>query len=118
MIAGGAEASISELSIAGFSRMKALTKSRDPLFASRPFDANRDGFVLAEGAAVLILEDLSTALERNVSVVLYTIRFFLSTHVITNVCMYRHINICIYICVCMYLYIGSNCSRIGWLWCQ
>ena len=110
MIAGGAEASISELSIAGFSRMKALTKSRDPLFASRPFDANRDGFVLAEGAAVLILEDLSTALERNVSVVLYTIRFFLSTHVITNVCT------CIYIYI--YLCIGSNCSRIGWLWCQ
>ena len=101
MIAGGAEASISELSIAGFSRMKALTKSRDPLFASRPFDANRDGFVLAEGAAVLILEDLSTALERNVSVVLYTIRFF-RRHMSSPMYVPAYVYVYMYICIFMY----------------
>ena len=71
MIAGGSEASVSALSIAGFSRMKALTKSKDPSIGSRPFDVNRDGFVLAEGAAMLILEDLSTAVERNVSCIVF-----------------------------------------------
>ena len=71
MIAGGSEASVSALSIAGFSRMKALTKSKDPSIGSRPFDVNRGGFVLAEGAAMLILEDLSTAVERNVSCIVF-----------------------------------------------
>jgi len=66
MLAGGAEAPITPLSLAGFSSMKALSERNDePERASRPFDAQRDGFVLAEGAGVLILEELGAALRRN-----------------------------------------------------
>jgi beta-ketoacyl-acyl-carrier-protein synthase II len=65
MIAGGAEAMVSEIPIAGFSAMGALSKRNDePERASRPFDAQRDGFVMAEGAAVVILERLEHALAR------------------------------------------------------
>lgn len=65
MIAGGAEAMVSEIPIAGFSAMGALSKRNDePQRASRPFDATRDGFVMAEGAAVVILEKLEHALGR------------------------------------------------------
>lgn len=69
MIAGGAEASVTPLSIGGFSVMKALsTRNDDPGTASRPFDVNRDGFVVSEGAAVLILESLDHALNRNAKI--------------------------------------------------
>lgn len=65
MIAGGAEAAITEVSLAGFGNSTALsTRNEEPQRASRPFDANRDGFVLAEGAGVVILESLSHALRR------------------------------------------------------
>jgi len=65
MIAGGAEAMVSEIPIAGFSAMGALSKRNDePQRASRPFDAARDGFVMAEGAAVVILEKLEHAAGR------------------------------------------------------
>lgn len=57
MICGGSEAGISEMGVAGFSNMKALsTRNEDPRRASRPFDAERDGFVLGEGAGILVLE--------------------------------------------------------------
>jgi len=66
MITGGAEAPITPLSLAGFSNMKALSeRNDDPPRASRPFDAQRDGFVMAEGAGILILEELGAALRRN-----------------------------------------------------
>lgn len=66
MICGGAEASITPLSIGGFIALQALSTKNDiPEKASRPFDATRDGFVIAEGAAVLILESLDHALKRN-----------------------------------------------------
>ncbi len=65
MLAGGAEAPICELGVGGFCAMRALsTRNDDPAGASRPFDAGRDGFVIAEGAAVLVLEDLEHARRR------------------------------------------------------
>ena len=65
MVAGGCEAPVVDATVAGFARMKALsTRNDDPQAASRPFDADRDGFVIAEGAAALILEDLEHAQRR------------------------------------------------------
>jgi 3-oxoacyl-[acyl-carrier-protein] synthase II len=65
MIVGGSEASITPIGVAGFNAMRALsTRNENYDHASRPFDAERDGFVMGEGAAVLILEDLEFALAR------------------------------------------------------
>ncbi len=65
MIAGGAEAPITPLSLAGFCNMKALSERNDePEKASRPFDARRDGFVMSEGAGIVLLEELESALKR------------------------------------------------------
>lgn len=64
MITGGAEAPITDMSLAGFSSMKALSFNEDPETASRPFDKNRDGFVLGEGCGILVLEELEHALKR------------------------------------------------------
>ncbi len=65
MLAGGAEATITPLGLAGFCSMRALSMRNDePHKASRPFDVQRDGFVIGEGAAILVLEDFSTALKR------------------------------------------------------
>ncbi len=65
MIAGGAEAPITPLGLAGFCAMRALSqRNHEPQKASRPFDAERDGFVMGEGAGILILEDLGMALKR------------------------------------------------------
>ncbi len=66
MIAGGAEAIITELTFAGFCQMKAMsTRNDEPTRASRPFDADRDGFVASEGAGLLILESLEHAIKRD-----------------------------------------------------
>jgi len=65
MIAGGAEAPITPLSLAGFCNMKALSeRNEEPEKASRPFDARRDGFVMSEGAGIVLLEELESALNR------------------------------------------------------
>ncbi len=69
MISGGCEASITPLSVAGFNALKALsTRNDDPLHASRPFDADRDGFVMGEGGAVVILEEREHALKRGATI--------------------------------------------------
>jgi 3-oxoacyl-[acyl-carrier-protein] synthase II len=66
MLAGGAEAPLARLSVAGFNAMGALsTRNDDPAAASRPFDAERDGFVMGEGGAMLLLESLPHAIERD-----------------------------------------------------
>ena len=69
MICGGAEASITPLGVAGFSSAKALSfRNDDPSSASRPFDADRDGFVIGEGSGVLVLETLEHARGRNAQI--------------------------------------------------
>jgi 3-oxoacyl-[acyl-carrier-protein] synthase II len=68
IIAGGTEGSISPLSIAGFTNCMALTTSTDPKQASIPFDKRRNGFVMGEGAGVLILEELEHALKRDAKI--------------------------------------------------
>ncbi len=69
MFAGGAEASITPLSIAGFCTMKAMsTRNDDPKRASRPFDKERDGFVMGEGSGIIILEELEHALKRGAKI--------------------------------------------------
>jgi 3-oxoacyl-[acyl-carrier-protein] synthase II len=70
MIAGGAEASITPMGVGGFAAMKALsTRNDEPERASRPFDAERDGFVVGEGSGVLILESLEHAKKRGAKIV-------------------------------------------------
>ena len=70
MIAGGTEATITPLAFAGFNASKALsTRNDEPEKASRPFDAQRDGFVMGEGAGVLILESLEHALKRGAPII-------------------------------------------------
>jgi 3-oxoacyl-[acyl-carrier-protein] synthase II len=69
IIAGGTEANITPLTIAGFNAMKALsTRNKEPERACRPFEKNRDGFVVAEGAGILILEELGFALKRDAKI--------------------------------------------------
>ncbi len=69
MVTGGTEASISPMAVAGFSNMKALsTRNNDPERASRPFDSGRDGFVLGEGAGMVVLETLNHAKKRNAKI--------------------------------------------------
>lgn len=68
MIAGGTEATITAMTVAGFSNMTALSKNPDPETASRPFDKNRDGFVIGEGAGIVILEELEHALSRGANI--------------------------------------------------
>ena len=69
IISGGTEAPITELSLAGFSSMKALsTRNDEPSRASRPFDRDRDGFVMGEGAGILVMETLDSALKRNAKI--------------------------------------------------
>ena len=69
MIAGGSEAAITESSVGGFNSSQALSRNNEnPEQASRPFDVNRDGFVMGEGAGALILEDLDHAIKRGATI--------------------------------------------------
>ena len=76
VLAGGAEAGISQLGLAGFAVMRALsTRNDEPEKASRPFDAQRDGFVPSEGSVILVLESLEHARERNATVIAELVGF-------------------------------------------
>ena len=69
MIAGGTEAAVAEFAVAGFCNMKAMSTNNDkPQQASRPFDKDRDGFVMGEGCGILILEELESAKNRNAKI--------------------------------------------------
>ena len=69
VVTGGSESTVCPIGIGGFNALKALsTRNEDPEKASRPFDADRDGFVLGEGCAILVLEDLETAVKRGAKI--------------------------------------------------
>lgn len=68
ILAGGTEASVTPLAVAGFSALTALSTSSDPLRASIPFDKERDGFVMGEGAGILLLEDYDSAVARGAKI--------------------------------------------------
>lgn len=79
MIAGGTEASVTALAVGGFAAMRALsTRNSEPTKASRPFDKNRDGFVIGEGAGVLILEELEFARKRGAKILAEVIGYGMS----------------------------------------
>jgi 3-oxoacyl-[acyl-carrier-protein] synthase II len=79
MIAGGSEAACTPLSVAGFSAMRALsTRNDDPKHASRPWDKDRDGFVVGEGAGILILEELEFAKARGANILAEVIGYGMS----------------------------------------
>ena len=79
MITGGAEAVVTPLALGGFCSMRALsTRNEEPQKASRPFDLDRDGFVMGEGSGILILEELDAALERGASIYAEVIGYGLS----------------------------------------
>src|SRR5947209_11142097 len=79
MIAGGSEAGVVEIGVAGFTSMRALsTRNDDPEHASRPWDAKRDGFVMAEGGAALILEELETAGGRGATILAELVGYVLT----------------------------------------
>jgi len=79
MICGGAEAAITPMGVGGFAAMRALsTRNKEPAKASRPFDRDRDGFVIGEGAGILILEELGSALKRGAPILAEVVGYGMS----------------------------------------
>jgi 3-oxoacyl-[acyl-carrier-protein] synthase II len=79
MICGGAEAAITPMGVGGFAAMRALsTRNHEPAKASRPFDRDRDGFVIGEGAGILILEELGSALKRGARILAEVVGYGMS----------------------------------------
>lgn len=79
MVAGGAEAAVVDIALAGFSNMKALSsRNDDPTHASRPFERDRDGFVMGEGAGIVMLESLEFAEARNANILAEVIGYGMS----------------------------------------
>jgi 3-oxoacyl-[acyl-carrier-protein] synthase II len=79
MITGGSEAVVTPLALAGFCSMRALsTRNEEPEKASRPFDLNRDGFVMGEGAGILILEEMNHAMQRGATILAEVVGYGLS----------------------------------------
>jgi 3-oxoacyl-[acyl-carrier-protein] synthase II len=78
MICGGAEACITPLCVAGFAATRALSQSKEPRTASRPFDRDRDGFVIGEGAGILILEELEFAKRRGAPILAEVVGYGMS----------------------------------------
>ena len=79
MIAGGAEAAVTPMSVGGFASMRALsTRNDDPTHASRPFDRDRDGFVMGEGAGILVLEEMEFAKARGAKILAEVIGYGMS----------------------------------------
>lgn len=95
MIAGGTESSINSLAIAGFARMRALSPNKDPSTSSRPFDSSRNGFVMSEGSAILVLESLHSAIQRNAPIIAEIVGYGLRCECM---CLY------VYLFLCMHLY--------------
>ena len=79
MICGGAEACITPMGIGGFAAMRALSqRNDDPAHASRPFDRDRDGFVVGEGSGILILEELEIAKRRGAQILAENVGYGMS----------------------------------------
>jgi 3-oxoacyl-[acyl-carrier-protein] synthase II len=79
MICGGAEAAITPMGVGGFAAMRALsTRNHEPTKASRPFDRERDGFVIGEGAGILILEEMGLALKRGARILAEVVGYGMS----------------------------------------
>lgn len=80
MVCGGSESSITQLGIAGFSKLRALSSRNDsPHTASRPFDKDRDGFVISEGSGIIVIEELESAKKRNAPIYAEIIGFGMSS---------------------------------------
>lgn len=75
IFAGGAEASINEIGVAGFNNLTALSRSTDPNAASRPFDKERNGFVMGEGAGIVVVESLTHAKKRGATIIAEIVGF-------------------------------------------